>query len=685
MAPKKSSSKTNHFPSFTSVEKNDVGLTIQDALLPSSSSSLMDNIGDANIQDANIQDANIRDDDIVVYPSQKYNHNTDDVKNKLASSSDHDEENAAALKTMCSAFSRAIKESTVNIVSTVTPKTFTQGAIFDVIMPEDVPRTVEDFNGRDFTYLNMYMVQPVSPGRASAPYEFARGSKKTKDQLLTINKAGLPLTDWANSNQTEIRFWSCEKKGFNRGNRNESLTWTYGGGDVLKMSIETKDIEPFTNDAGIQSPPTFYLDGKVPDQYDMKAFDIVRVTLMPKTQDSVKNESKKTCFVVKSVGTSPNSKSLASVLFHLTKTMPKSLDEAQARAKKIVSESKLHYAHQLDCMAPKEDRDNFKDATIGTTAFLVSNIGPKSTFVYNDMSKVVRIYIKPRVNTQDGCSDICVDIPVHALMKNANARTIESAIGLYVLVAASGGLHCFTMHNNYWDKTLWDPNSGFNEPTPFRGALIIDASKLFAHVSMSEASLFAGCFRNSGKNSDKKGSKKIMLGTNFFPDMKILVDTCETNDSMDLDENSVELNIEAEVSMYPRIVKSEHVKSEHDNQDDGNLSKFSHDMRLSPYQSIGMDSAYVATFFVTLPVVGGNPETRKNIMNITYNAVYNISSNSCGGGGGGGGSAGGRKHVWSSAVPSALDDDDEDGNNGSSSSSDVSDRKRMKIACDSVV
>ena len=103
------------------------------------------------------------------------------------------------------------------------------------LLTDCVGRGDDDFKGQDYMFLSVYMAQAVSPGRASAPHEYMRGSKKSKEQLMALNKSGLPLSAWADSTNTSIRFWGYEKKGFNRGNRVEGLTWTYAGGHCMTM------------------------------------------------------------------------------------------------------------------------------------------------------------------------------------------------------------------------------------------------------------------------------------------------------------------------------------------------------------------------------------------------------------------------------------------------------------------
>lgn len=96
-----------------------------------------------------------------------------------------------------------------------------EGATFYAVFSSDVPCGEDSFKGQDYMYLSALMLQPITPGRATAPHEYQRGSKKTKEALLAFNKGGQPLTAWADTSHSEMRFWACEKKGFNRGNRVE--------------------------------------------------------------------------------------------------------------------------------------------------------------------------------------------------------------------------------------------------------------------------------------------------------------------------------------------------------------------------------------------------------------------------------------------------------------------------------
>lgn len=394
-----------------------------------------------------------------------------------------------------SAFKMCVPTRTSLVVDTMSK----QGASFYAVFPTNIPRVESDFNNNDYLYTSPYMVQPIAPGIATAPYEYARGSKKTKEQLFTFNKSGQPLTAWADSSQSNMRFWGYEKKGYNRGNRVENLTWTYGGGHCMDMTVNLKDIQPQESDGNVP----FFHYGPTPDAETMMSFDLVRVMIMPRNDEALRKD-RKTCFTLK--GVASTTRSLASVLPHLRSSMHKSKEDAEAEAAKIIRgedpyrDSKnelLPYAHQIKCMPPKDDKENYTAAEVTSCAFLQENVGPDTTFMYDDHSKVIRMCIKPT-----GCSPFMVDMPVCAVLKNANAKKIHDACGLYTLAANCPGALCaFVYHDVFWGKKLWDEDCGYGDPTPFRGTPIIDASKLLTPLCHDEFYLLNPVVTGEGNKS----------------------------------------------------------------------------------------------------------------------------------------------------------------------------------------
>ena len=139
-------------------------------------------------------------------------------------------------------------------------------------------------------------------------------------------------------------------------------------------------------------------------------------------------------------------------------------------------------------MPPKDDRENYAASEIVSCCFLEENLAGV-TFMYADdnaNTKVVRMCVQKTVgkNVQTA---YCVDMSVHSVLRNANSVDLHSACGLYTIASYCPGALCaFVAHKTFWAKTLWDADCGFGEPTPFRGALIIDASKLLAPLHRDE-------------------------------------------------------------------------------------------------------------------------------------------------------------------------------------------------------
>lgn len=539
------------------------------------------------------------------------------------------------------------------------------GATFYAILPVNVPRTESDFGEKDFMYLTPYLAQPVAPGRAAAPHEYARSSKKSKEVLMAFNKSGLPLTAWGDSSHSEIRFWGFEKKGFNRGNRLDDMTWTYGGGHNMAMAVNQKDLVPREGDGCI---PFFYY-APMPDTDAMLAFDVVKVTLMPKNDEMLRKEHK-TCFGLKTV--TPTVRTLASLLSHLRQTMHKSKEDAEADMLRLLrGEGKykdtkkgsngglLPYAHQIDAMPPMEDRENYAMAEVTSCSFLQENLGGDTTFMYDADSSVVRMCIKPT-----GCHPYMIDMPRAAVLKNANAKDIHSACGLYTLAAnCPGALSAFVTHNRFWSNKLWDPDCGYGDATAFRGAPVIDASKLLAPLARDAYYLSNPAVTGQGN----KARVMVDLGFKMLhePDAPAAGDAAAAADDDDAAADAggggetETCGVYAEVAVLPRKIAGPSPPA--------SAYRIASDMRISPHGAASLDVAHVMTVYLKTST------GRKNILNLDYNGARDVGCATV---------VTGRKHGWSNAMPSAIDDGDDDDEDAASPG--AASAKRAKVAMDSV-
>lgn len=529
------------------------------------------------------------------------------------------------------------------------------GATFYAVLPVNVPRTESDFGEKDFMYLTPYLVQPVAPGRASAPHEYGRSSKKSKEVLAAFNKSGQPLTAWADSSYSNMRFWGFEKKGFNRGNRIDDMTWTYGGGHGMRMCINQKDLMAREEDGCVP----FFQYNKAPDAEAMLAFDLVKVTLMPKNDEMLRKEQK-TCFGLKTI--TPTVRTLSSVLPHLMHSMPKSKEDAEADMLKLLrgedqykdtkkgSNGLLPYAHQVDAMPPMDDRENYAMSEVTSCSFLQENLGSDTTFMYELDSSVVRMCVKPT-----GCHPYMIDMPRAAVLKNANANDIHSACGLYTLAANCPGALCaFVTHNRFWTNKLWDPDCGYGDATAFRGAPIIDVSKLLAPLARDSYYLSNPATTGQGK----KARVVADLGFKMLHEPAPAGgDVAAGDDDATPDAGETETcGVYAEVAVLPRRIAGPSQSA--------SAYRIASDMRISPHDAVSLDVAHVMTVYLK------TSSGRKNILNLDYNGARDVGCATV---------VTGKKHGWSNAMPSAIDDDDDE-----DATSPVASAKRAKIAMDSV-
>jgi hypothetical protein len=310
------------------------------------------------------------------------------------------------------------------------------------------------------------------------------------------------------------------------------------------------------------------------------------------------------------------------------------------------------YQHaQVDCMPPRDNKEDFANAVARTTAFLERGCNHRTTFIYSgDTSSLMRICINV-----PGQTPYAVDVPMAAALRNANARTIEAACGLYTIAAHAGALNVFVMHNSPWGNSAWDPACSLGEPTPFRGVPIIDTSKIFGRIIEDPGRLCDEAVSGEGKK------ERVELDLGF----KMSYAEDEDPDADDKPSDTEKFYpVMMEIALQPRRIKRTEGGPD---VDDANVHTIACDMRLSPHGHVSLETALVGTFFLKM-----DHGTRKNIMNVNLNCARDVGAAVV---------SSGAKHKWSGALASAIDDDDDDDDDeGAGSGGD----KRAKLAADAV-
>ena len=415
----------------------------------------------------------------------------------------------------------------------------------------------------------------------------------------------------------------------------------------MSFCLSLKDMQPTEYDGSIP----MYMDKKIPTDTDilMQPFDIVRITLMPKNEDGLK-KPRKSCFTFKSMG--PTMRTMSSILPLLKETMHKSKQDAEEDSLMLIrGEGKyspgLPYAHQVDCMPPKEDKENYAASEITTCSFLEHNIGSEVTFMYDDTeSLTIRMCIKPTT----GNTPYSVDMPRHVFLKNANAKDLHTACGFYTLAAhCPNALYAFVMHGRFWGRDLWDPSCLYGEATPFRGVPIVDISKLLSPLVRSDFYVSA--------NVDGEGKKaKISIPLGFKMPYSGGNTADEDDDDTALPLSTSMCAVHAQVAIAPRKITEAVVGVV-------NPYSISTDMRLSPHGCVPMELGYVMTIYLATDA------GKHNILNLDYNGARDVGCTPA--------IVAGKRHAWSSAVPCVIDDEEVD-----EVDSGEADQKRAKKAMD---
>lgn len=281
------------------------------------------------------------------------------------------------------------------------------------------------------------------------------------------------------------------------------------------------------------------------------------------------------------------------------------------------------------------------------------NLGGDTTFMYDADSTVVRMCVKPT-----GCHPYMIDMPRAAVLKNANAKDIHSACGLYTLAShCSGALCCFVTHNRFWSNKLWDPDCGYGDATAFRGAPVIDASKLLAPLARDEYYLSDPPVTGQGNKARVTVDLCFKMPYDTADDAAPDAADAAADDDAAADGAGEMCSVHAEVAILPRKIAGPSPPH--------SAYRIASDMRISPHGAASLDVAHVMTVFLKTST------GRKNILNIDYNGARDVGCATV---------VTGRKHGWSNAMPSAIDDGDDD----EDATSPVASAKRAKVAMDSV-
>lgn len=299
----------------------------------------------------------------------------------------------------------------------------TQGASFIMMNAKAIPCTPAGFEGGRDVYVGNFAVVGVhAEGLARAPFKYNDKSKTKKETK--------PLTAMAADGG--MQFWSYVKKGSDKGDRMEDLTWSIRPGSTFKFFFRGEDcgkVFPI----GLESIP---------------AHTLCEVVLVPKSSEPC---AEGWGFNVRTVR--PSTLSLYSYIDNLSSFSP-TREEAR-RAMLIMADQQQPIRRIIDNESPC-----FSPVYVSVSAY--TQHVPESS--------LVKIW---KLVENDPSS--CVDMDESTLLKYTNSTTVEAAMRLLEIAIACSALRILVFTSEFRAKT-----AGLAECF---GVPVIDTEKLFACVS----------------------------------------------------------------------------------------------------------------------------------------------------------------------------------------------------------
>lgn len=298
-----------------------------------------------------------------------------------------------------------------------------QGASFMVVNNKPVPCSQSDYEGDKSTHVISFTVISVhSEGMARAPFKYNDKSKGPKP----VTK---PLSAWAENGG--MQFWTYNKKGQDKGERIDDVTWTLSEGSTIKFFFRAEDCGKVLP-AGIKEIPELTL---------------CEISLVSKSEHPC---SEGWGLTVRSLKVAQLS--LYSYMNKLN-AFPRTREDAKRRTLEIADEQKP-MLRQFETDGPA-----FAPAIVSSEAYteLVDEIGIIRLWKYlpNDPS--------------------CMDITTEVAMRMTNSTGIETAMRLLDLAALTGSLRVLVFASEYRSK-----KKGYSE---CYGCPLVDTNKLLGYVS----------------------------------------------------------------------------------------------------------------------------------------------------------------------------------------------------------
>lgn len=307
------------------------------------------------------------------------------------------------------------------------------GATFVMVNARAIPCTREAFEGgKETCVANFSVIAPHAEGVQRAPFKYndsRKGSSRPPSK---------PLTGMAADGT--MQFWSYQRKGTDKGERCDDVTWTLGAGSTIKVFFRVEDVEKVLP-VGMDFIPEM---------------SVCEVSLVPKSSDPC---AEGWGLSVRSVKVSQLS--LYSYMPQL-RAFPPNREEAK-RVLLSLSDKEQPIRRMID-----HDNATFSPVCISDAAYTEHVPAPPEQ---PDGARGGFVKLWRYTDGDLGA----IDIPEDVAIKYTNARTVEDAMRLLEIAIAAKALAVLVFTSEYRGKS-----AGLSECF---GVPLVDSEHLFARVA----------------------------------------------------------------------------------------------------------------------------------------------------------------------------------------------------------
>lgn len=284
------------------------------------------------------------------------------------------------------------------------------GATFIMVNAKAIPCTKEAFEegGRETCVVNFAVVAPHAEGVQRAPFKYndnRKGGNRPPSKPLT-----------AMASDGSMQFWSYQRKGTDKGERCDDITWTLGAGSTIKVFLRAEDVEKNLLPVGMDFIPEM---------------SVCEVSLVPKSSDPC----------MEGWGLSLRSVKLSQLSMYSYMDRLAAFPSNREEAKRTL----LALSDKEQGIRRVLDHENATFAPVYVSGGAYTEYSPSATG--EEGKGLVKLW--KYMDTEIGA----IDIPEQVAVRHTNAKNVEEAMRLLEVAIVAKALSVLVFTSEYRGKT----------------------------------------------------------------------------------------------------------------------------------------------------------------------------------------------------------------------------------------